>query len=500
MQPLHISNSGKHRNWDSQIDQLQKELRDLVVEIQASEKRFHPEIKKMHKSQIASAKNLLHYMALRNIDIRDIQNKLHLKGLSSLTSSEGHVLSQLVAVLNRISDVPVPIEGEMIDYFSATRKRVKRSTALFGKSKNSNIPSIMVTFDTELADDVAMVKQLLYSGMNVARINCAHDNEAIWSEMVRNIKKAVNSTGIPCKIYMDLAGPKIRTVIHGEGSKFQLKKNKHFILSGIENSSSEPNSIFCSESGIINQLKEGERVLFDDGAIETVIQKMVNGNAFLKVIRNSKKSIKEGKGINFPESKLNIASLTPFDIQCLPFIVKHADMVGFSFVREPADLNSLQLYLNKISNDPPHIILKIETLDAVNNLPALLLQGMKEEFFGVMIARGDLAVEIGIERLSEIQDEILWICEAAHTPAIWATQVLESMNKSGFASRSEATDAARSAMAECVMINKGSHLIEVIESLRDILKRSGGHRIKKRYLFRTLTIAHRFIQSKFKLL
>lgn len=499
MQIKDISDSRKINRTDA-FGQLDKELRGLVEEIQVSEKKFHAEFKKMHKSQMASARNLLHYMALRNIDIRDLQNKLHLKGLSSLTSSEGHVLSQIIAVLNRISEAPVPLDGEIIDYFSATRKRVKRSTALFGKSKNSTIPSIMVTFDTELADDVAMVKQLLYSGMNVARINCAHDNELIWSEMVRNIKKTVNSTGIPCKIYMDLAGPKIRTVIHEAGNKFLLKKNKHFILSGIENSSNESNTIFCSEPDIVNQLKEGDRVLFDDGAIETIIQKMINGNAFLKVIRNSKKSIKNGKGINFPDSKLKIASLTSFDLQCLPFIIKHADMVGFSFVREPADLNALQLHLKKLSKNPPHIILKIETLDAVNNLPALLLQGMKDEYFGVMIARGDLAVEIGIERLSEIQDEILWICEAAHTPAIWATQVLESMNKSGFASRSEGTDAARSAMAECVMINKGTHLIEVIESLRDILKRSGGHIIKKRYLFRTLTIAHRFMHSKFKLL
>ena len=123
---------------------------------------------------------------------------------------------------------------------------------------------------------------------------------------------------------------------------------------------------------------------------------------------------------------------------------------------------------------------------------------MKDQFFGVMIARGDLAVEIGIERLSEIQDEILWICEAAQAPAIWATQVLESLNKSGFATRSEGTDAARSVMAECVMINKGTHLIEVIESLRDILERSGGHRIKKRYLFRPLHIAQNFVNGSLK--
>jgi pyruvate kinase len=112
-----------------------------------------------------------------------------------------------------------------------------------------------------------------------------------------------------------------------------------------------------------------------------------------------------------------------------------------------------------------------------------------------MIARGDLAVEIGFERMSEIQEEILWICEAAHVPVIWATQVLENLNKSGIATRSEITDAAHAAQADCVMINKGSHTIKVIETLRDVLERIGGHHVKKRYTFRPLTIAKRFMAS-----
>ena len=99
---------------------------------------------------------------------------------------------------------------------------------------------------------------------------------------------------------------------------------------------------------------------------------------------------------------------------------------------------------------------------------------MSAQAFGIMIARGDLAVEIGFERMSEIQEEILWICEAAHVPVVWATQVLETLNKSGMATRSEITDAAHAAMAECIMINKGDHTIEVIETLRDILQRTGG--------------------------
>jgi pyruvate kinase len=117
---------------------------------------------------------------------------------------------------------------------------------------------------------------------------------------------------------------------------------------------------------------------------------------------------------------------------------------------------------------------------------------MTEPAFGVMIARGDLAVEIGFERLSEIQDEILWLCEAAHVPVIWATQVLETLNKSGIATRSEVTDAAHAAHAECVMLNKGRYLLTVLATLQDILHRSGGHHVKKRYIFRTLKIAERF--------
>ncbi|MBD0377963.1 MAG: pyruvate kinase, partial [Flavisolibacter sp.] len=185
-----------------------------------------------------------------------------------------------------------------------------------------------------------------------------------------------------------------------------------------------------------------------------------------------------------------IPALTDYDLKCLPFILEHADMVGYSFVRNANDLLQLQ---DAMEPKKLPIIIKIETPEAVKNLPQLLLQGMREELFGVMIARGDLAVEIGFERMSEIQEEILWICEAGHVPVIWATQVLENLNKSGIATRSEVTDAAHAVMAECVLVNKGSHTIEVIEALRDILYRSGGHHVKKRYTFRPLQIASRFM-------
>jgi pyruvate kinase len=109
-----------------------------------------------------------------------------------------------------------------------------------------------------------------------------------------------------------------------------------------------------------------------------------------------------------------------------------------------------------------------------------------------MIARGDLAVECGFERMSEVQEEILWVCESAHVPVIWATQVLEGLTKRGHASRAEVTDAAVSQEAEAVMLNKGGHVIEAVKMLDNILQRMQGHRRKKRSMLRKLQLASGF--------
>lgn len=169
-------------------------------------------------------------------------------------------------------------------------------------------------------------------------------------------------------------------------------------------------------------LKKGERVYIDDGMIKGFIETIEKNKAALRIVRvsSAKQQIKEGKGINFPDSAIAISSLTEFDKACLPFVCEHADMAGYSFVRYPSDLSGLQAALKKISLKSPHIIIKNETTEAVKNLPALLLCGIHQKVFGVMIARGDLAVEISFERMGEIQEEILWICEAAHVPVVWA--------------------------------------------------------------------------------
>jgi pyruvate kinase len=300
---------------------------------------------------------------------------------------------------------------------------------------------------------------------------------------------------------MDLAGPKIRTRIINKGSEERKVKIREgeLVWLAYDNKGFNKDDIVISpnEPGIINMLKKGERVYIADGIIKGIVEIKKKDRVALRLTRISsgKQQIKAEKGINFPDTILSISSHTEFDKACLPFICTHADMIGYSFVRFASDLEELQNTLQKISTKPPYIIIKIETLEAVNNLPHLLLYGMQQQVFGVMIARGDLAVEIGFERMGEIQEEILWICEAAHVPVIWATQVLETLNKTGIATRSEITDAAHAAMAECVMINKGDYTLKVIETLRDILHRIGGHHIKKRFTFRPLSIAENFINE-----
>jgi pyruvate kinase len=299
-----------------------------------------------------------------------------------------------------------------------------------------------------------------------------------------------------------LAGPKIRTQLLGKGKKkdrLKLKEHSQFFLA----ESSAPYDktervIGCTLAGVVKDLRKGDRVLFDDGLFEAVVEIPGNEMATLRVTRVSaaKPFLKPEKGINFPDTELSVHCLTEYDKSVIPFALEHADLLGFSFVRSAADVAELQALLRTESGKKIPIILKIETFEAVQNLPELLLQGMQDPLFGVMIARGDLAVEIGFERLSEVQEEILWLCEAAHVPVIWATQVLESLNKSGIATRSEVSDAVRAAQAECVMLNKGKYLLMVLATLKDILQRSAGHHAKKRYLFRPLKIAERFLGAR----
>jgi pyruvate kinase len=241
-------------------------------------------------------------------------------------------------------------------------------------------------------------------------------------------------------------------------------------------------------------VKAGEPIWLDDGMIGGVIRRVAHGKVSVEITQARPQGEKLGaeKGINVPGSRLQLSSLTSEDLKALSFVVKNADIVSYSFVRTEADILELETHLAKLGGEKLGIILKIETREGFGHLPQLLLAAMRSRAVGVMIARGDLAIECGYERLAEVQEEILWVCEAAHMPVVWATQVLESLAKNGIPSRAEITDAAMGERAECVMLNKGPYIVSAVRILGDILRRMQPFHEKKNSLLRKLHLAVAF--------
>jgi len=582
-----------------------------------------------------SARNLLHYLALRHFDIHDIQERLSLMGISSLGRAEGHVLYNLdavLAILGRVCNINQPPEVvQNNSYVTPSRGRElleKNTEALFGPKGRERGVRIMVTMPTEAATDYALVRDLVASGMDCMRINCAHDAQPEWLRMIENLRRAEKETSKKCRILMDLAGPKLRTgrlkpgprvvkwrplrnvfglvaaparvwltpsekpesppstaqaslplpakwldelepediirfrdtrgarrrlLVSGKvgSSRWAECRNTCYVKTGTRMAFRRPSPtsgpwkwveakvgnlprvelpiilrrediILLSRRSLIgrsaerkgdelkpaiisttlpkalSKIVQGQRVWFDDGKIGGLVKSVSASGVEVEISHAADGGSKlfSDKGINLPDTDVSVPSLTKKDLEDLDFIVKHADIVGYSFVNRVEDLRILHNRLRKLGRADMATVLKIETLKAFEELPSLLLASMCGPAAGVMIARGDLAVEAGYERLAEIQEEILWLCEAAHLPAIWATQVLESLTKNGLPSRAEVTDAAMADRAECVMLNKGPFVVPAVQALDNILRRMQVHQMKKSPMLIHLGIADTFFKEK----
>jgi pyruvate kinase len=251
-----------------------------------------------------------------------------------------------------------------------------------------------------------------------------------------------------------------------------------------------PARVGCTIPQVFDDVHAGEHVWFDDGKIGGVIEKADGERWFVRIVqvRQRGAKLRADRGINLPDSGLGLPALTTKDVEDLTFVAHRADVVELSFANSARDVDELQRELT-VRGAQPAIVLKIETRRGFENLPEMLLTAMRSPCCGVMIARGDLAVESGFERLAEVQEETLWICEAAHVPVIWATQVLETLAKEGMPSRAEITDAAMGHRAECVMLNKGPYMTSAVAVLDDILVRMQAHQAKKRSMLRKLHLA-----------
>ena len=568
-----------------------------------------------------SAQNLAHYLTLRRHDLRPLQTKLGQAGLSSLGRSEAHVLGTLDQVANILGwalgaaiDSPLTAPPSTA-YLQGMQTSEDNARQLFGPRNPRREAYIMVTLPSEAARDAGLVRELIRHGMDCARINCAHDDEAGWEAMATHVRQMAEIEGRSCRILMDLAGHKIRTgplaaqppvkhvrvrrnalgetvapgeaLLYREGSapagqlslpgdvfeqlktgdqlgftdtrgkkrRFQIadrsasgpwlakiERNAYVaadtrfrwkrpgpdgslqtlaehrfgsfpgepvtirlhvgddLLLKADQSPGRPASrnpvgevtapaeIGCTHPEVVQALKPGDLVWIDDGKLGAVVISCGPEGALLNIAHARGKGATVGaeKGLNFPSTELDLPPLSQKDLRDLDAVCRLADMVGFSFVETLDDMESLMTELAQRGRPQLPIVVKVETSRAVRHLPEILLGTLGRHPLGVMIARGDLAVELGGVRLAEIQEELLWLCEAAHVPVIWATQVLESLAKEGHLSRPEYTDAAMGGRAECVMLNKGAHILEALQALHDILQRMQAHQQKKTSRLRAL--------------
>ncbi|MDO9100227.1 MAG: pyruvate kinase [Caldisericota bacterium] len=607
------------------IQHVLGELLTIRAKMVAEMVRSQRCLDEIHINHQKSARNLLHYLALRCHDLRPLQQRLAELGLSSLGRAESHVLVTVDAVLGVLHRLkhrfwqPPAEEADVVDFANGERLLAEHTECLFGPASPGRGVRIMVTMPSEAADNFSLIYDLLQQGMDCMRINCAHDDAAAWLRMIEHLKRAEQLLGRSCRVFMDLAGPKLRTgplepgpavarirpcrdiygkvtvparvwltpenspelppspavslpvppswlarlhpgerlkltdardakrtftvfevmdsgcwveasqttyVVPGTvlqktiGTKgddrkaqvgelppgkkaISLQQGDLLILtrdltpgcSAIWDSEGQlltPALIGCTIPEVFDDVRPGESIWFDDSKIGGVIEKVESHRVLVRITQTPVNGGKllAGKGINLPESDLRLAAMTAKDLEDLSFVAEHADVVELSFANSARDVELLQQHLARLGVRQPSIVLKIETRRGFDNLPDMLLMAMRAPCCGVMIARGDLAVECGFERLAEVQEEILWICEAAHVPVIWATQVLETLAKEGMASRAEITDAAMGDRAECVMLNKGPYVVHAVRVLDDILRRMQGHQTKKRAMLRELRLAH----------
>jgi pyruvate kinase len=440
-----------------------------------------------------SAENLAAYLALRHHDLRPLQRSLMAMGLSSLGRLESRVLMTLAAVRTALSAMTGHAEALQADeavFFAGEARLRGRAAHLFGARGAGRQTALLVTCPSEAAADPAFMRTLAERRVDAIRINCAHDDAGAWGRMIDHARAAEAATGHRMRVFMDLAGPKIRTgaVMMGEGVKRVRPDERIAVVApGALPGTLAPGlaaAVECTLPDVFGAVLPGHRVFIDDGKIGAVVEAAEAGAFVARVTRcdGDGAKLKPEKGINFPDSLLDVPALTPKDAADLAFVAAHADAVEFSFVQSTDDVVRLQEALAAARPDGWQeiaLVLKIETARAVRNLPGIVVRAGARQPVAIMIARGDLAIEIGFARLAEMQEEILWVGEAAQVPVIWATQVLEHFVKKGMPNRAELTDAAMGVRAECVMLNKGPFLLEALDALDGLLGRMGDHVHKK---------------------
>jgi pyruvate kinase len=433
----------------------------------------------------AGAENLAAYLALRAEDRSDLQRRLRRHGLSTLGRSEGRVRASIGALVATLEGRD-PDPATDAAFAAAPRMLAEATETLFGPAPQGRRTRILVTLEPAVALDPAAMAELVRRGADAVRINCAHDGPDAWRAMAAAAREAAAAQGRPIRVMMDLGGPKIRTTDLSPKDTVRLDQGDMLVIRR-DPRAAHPRGVRascgCTLPEALAAVAPGAPAMIDDGKFVARVERADAEALWLRIERTKPggAKLKADKGLNFPGSAVRVAALTARDRADLDVVREIADAVEYSFVQTADDVLALHEAIARRprAGAPLGVIAKIETTLAFRNLPEIMVAGAGRAPFGVMIARGDLGVEVGFARLSEVQEEILWLCEAAHVPVIWATEVLAALIKTGVPVRGEFTDAAMGARAECVMLNKGAHLAEGVSALDDVLRRAERHLDKK---------------------
>lgn len=312
-----------------------------------------------------------------------------------------------------------------------------------------------------------VIKQMVQAGMNVARLNFSHGSYDDHARMVTLLRDVEYELDTPITLLQDLQGPKIRVGQLPNGA-INLVQGASIALIPLGEFQAQPNAAAIDYPYLAEEARPGMQILLDDGLLELTVQSVEGTTVHCKIVEGG--VLKSRKGVNLPSLNLRLPSLTDKDKQDLQFgLAQGVDWVSLSFVRRAADIRALrELLTAKGAPDMP-IMAKIEKPQAIDNLDAIL-----DECNGVMVARGDLGVEMRPEKVPLLQKRIIKGCNERSIPVITATQMLESMIHNPRPTRAEASDVANAILdgTDAVMLSGesavGDHPIKAVEMLARI--------------------------------
>ncbi|MBP8534920.1 pyruvate kinase [Streptomyces sp. MK37H] len=316
-------------------------------------------------------------------------------------------------------------------------------------------------------DSYDQLKSLIEAGMNVARFNMSHGSHPEHEERYHRVRKASEETGHAVGVLADLQGPKIRLETFKDGP-VELVRGDEFIIT-TEDVDGDRTICGTTYKGLPGDVSKGDQVLINDGNVELRVTAVEGSRVRTIVIEGG--VISDHKGINLPGAAVNVPALSEKDIEDLKFALRMGcDMVALSFVRDAADVRDVHRIMDEVGRRVP-VIAKVEKPQAVANMTEVVAA-----FDGVMVARGDLAVEYPLEKVPMVQKRLIELCRRNAKPVIVATQMMESMITNSRPTRAEASDVANAILdgADAVMLSAessvGSYPIETVKVMSRIVQ------------------------------